>query len=102
MVVDLPAARVPGVTLMTADLVLPTTIAATAMSMMLVGTLFATIYATVRLPLWRQLADRLREEWRYLCALRELGRLDDRELDELALGRGDLPKLARDHARNTR
>ena len=35
------------------------------------------------------------EEVRYRLALRELRRLDDRDLDDLALGRGDLLGLAR-------
>ena len=39
------------------------------------------------------------EELRYRQALRELRRLDDRDLDDLALGRADLPGLARQHAR---
>src|SRR5918997_1835678 len=39
-------------------------------------------------------------QWvRYHQALRELRRLDDRDLDDLGLGRGDLPGLARRHAR---
>jgi uncharacterized protein YjiS (DUF1127 family) len=33
--------------------------------------------------------------------VRELRRLDDRDLDDLNLGRGDLPGLARCHARDT-
>lgn len=35
---------------------------------------------------------------RYVRALRELNRLDDRDLDDLALGRQDLPALALRHA----
>ena len=41
----------------------------------------------------------VREEVTYLRALVELRRLDDRDLDDLNLGRGDLPGLARRHAR---
>ena len=41
----------------------------------------------------------VREEVTYLRALSELRRLDDRDLDDLNLGRGDLPGLARRHAR---
>ncbi len=51
--------------------------------------------------LWRGLRARVGEELRYRRALRELRRLDDRDLDDLNLGRGDLPGLARCHARNT-
>jgi uncharacterized protein YjiS (DUF1127 family) len=40
-----------------------------------------------------------RQRVRYHRALRELRRLDDRDLDDLNLGRGDLPGLARRHAR---
>jgi uncharacterized protein YjiS (DUF1127 family) len=49
--------------------------------------------------LWRGLRARVNEELRYHRALRELRRLDDRDLDDLNLGRGDLPGLARRHAR---
>lgn len=35
---------------------------------------------------------------RYQQALVELGRLDDRDLDDLALDRADFPELARRHA----
>lgn len=49
--------------------------------------------------LWRGLRARVDEELRYRHALRELRRLDDRDLDDLNLGRGDLPGLARRHAR---
>jgi uncharacterized protein YjiS (DUF1127 family) len=49
--------------------------------------------------LWRGLRARVGEEVRYHRALRELRRLDDRDLDDLNLGRGDLPGLARRHAR---
>ena len=49
----------------------------------------------------RGLRARVREEVVYLRALRELRRLDDRDLDDLDLGRGDLPGLARRHARET-
>ena len=48
---------------------------------------------------WRKLRARVGEEVRYYLALRELRRLDDRDLDDLDLGRGDLPGLARRHAR---
>ena len=48
---------------------------------------------------WRGLRARVGEEVRYHLALRELRRLDDRDLDDLDLGRGDLPGLARRHAR---
>ena len=51
--------------------------------------------------IWRNLGGRLREELRYLQARIELSRLDDRDLDDLALGRGDLPGLARRHAQAT-
>ena len=51
--------------------------------------------------LWRRLRARAAEEVRYRRALRELNRLDDRDLDDLNLGRGDLPGLARCHARDT-
>ena len=40
----------------------------------------------------------LRTELRYRRALATLNRLDDRDLDDLALGRGDLPALAWRHA----
>jgi uncharacterized protein YjiS (DUF1127 family) len=49
--------------------------------------------------LWRRLRARVGEEVRYRRALRVLRRLDDRDLDDLDLGRGDLPGLARRHAR---
>ena len=49
--------------------------------------------------LWRGLRARVGEDLRYHRALRELRRLDDRDLDDLDLGRGDLPGLARRHAR---
>lgn len=39
------------------------------------------------------------EQSRYWRALRELRRLDDRDLDDLAIGRADLPEMARRHAR---
>ena len=51
--------------------------------------------------LWRGLRARVDEELRYRRALRELRRLDDRDLDDLNLGRGDLPGLACCHARDT-
>ena len=47
----------------------------------------------------RRAASRLAEEVRYHRALHGLRRLDDRDLDDLDLGRGDLPGLARRHAR---
>jgi uncharacterized protein YjiS (DUF1127 family) len=40
--------------------------------------------------LWRKVRARVGEEVRYRRALRELRRLDDRDLDDLDLGRGDL------------
>ena len=46
-----------------------------------------------------KLVLRARQRIRYHRALRELRRLDDRDLDDLDLGRGDLPGLARRHAR---
>ena len=49
--------------------------------------------------LWRGLRARVDEELRYHRAMRELRRLDDRDRDDLNLGRGDLPGLARRHAR---
>ncbi len=49
--------------------------------------------------LWWKLRARVAEEIRYRRALRELRRLDDRDLYDLYLGRGDLPGLARRHAR---
>jgi uncharacterized protein YjiS (DUF1127 family) len=48
---------------------------------------------------WRRLRARLVEEVSFRRSLRELRRLDDRDLDDLDLGRGDLPGLARHHAR---
>src|SRR3954453_5618405 len=48
---------------------------------------------------WRKLRARVGEEVRYHLALRELRRLADRDLDDLDLGRGALPGLARRHAR---
>ena len=49
--------------------------------------------------LWRKLRARVGEEIRYYRALHELQRLDGRDLDNLNLGRVDLPGLARRHAR---
>ena len=49
--------------------------------------------------LWRKVRARVGEEVRHRRALRELRRLDDRDLDDLDLGRGDLPGLARRLAR---
>ena len=37
---------------------------------------------------------------RFRRALRELDRIDDRELEELGIGRGDLPSLAERHVRS--
>jgi uncharacterized protein YjiS (DUF1127 family) len=51
------------------------------------------------LRLAHRASARVREEVTYLRALVELRRLDDRDLDDLNLGRGDLPGLARRHAR---
>jgi uncharacterized protein YjiS (DUF1127 family) len=48
---------------------------------------------------WRRLVERLAEEWRYRAALRQLARLDDRDLDDIGIGRVELPALARRHAR---
>jgi uncharacterized protein YjiS (DUF1127 family) len=48
---------------------------------------------------WRRLRARFVEAVSYRRSLRELRRLDDRDLDDLDLGRGDLPGLARRHAR---
>ena len=45
-----------------------------------------------RLVLWA------RQKIRYRRALNELHRLDDRDLDDLGIGRGDFPELARRHA----
>ena len=56
-----------------------------------------TIHPLVRLA--RQARAWAGEELRYRQALRELRQLDDRDLDDLALGRADLPGLARQHAR---
>lgn len=47
----------------------------------------------------RQVVERLREEARYLTALRQLRRLDDRDLDDIGVARMELPALARRHAR---
>jgi hypothetical protein len=51
--------------------------------------------------LWQKLRVRVGEEVRYHQALREPRRLDDRDLDDLNLGRGDLPGLSRAYARAT-
>ena len=51
--------------------------------------------------LWRGLRARVGEEVLYRRSLRELRRLDDRDLDDLDLGRGGLPGHARRHARET-
>jgi uncharacterized protein YjiS (DUF1127 family) len=56
-----------------------------------------TIHPLVRLA--RQARAWTGEELRYRQALRELRQLDNRDLDDLALGRADLPGLARQHAR---
>ena len=45
-----------------------------------------------RLVLWA------RQKIHYQRALNELHRLDDRDLDDLGIGRGDFPELARRHA----
>ena len=42
----------------------------------------------------RRVGRGVREAYRYRHALQQLDRLDDRDLDDLALGRGDLPALA--------
>jgi uncharacterized protein YjiS (DUF1127 family) len=39
-----------------------------------------------------------RQKLRYRHALNELHRLDDRDLDDLGIGRGDFQELARRHA----
>src|SRR4051794_18226064 len=49
--------------------------------------------------LWRRLRARVGEELRYRRALRELRRLDDRDLDDINIARVDFPELARRHAR---
>lgn len=52
-----------------------------------------------RPPAWAsQLWARLGEEIRYRRALNELHRLDDRDLNDLDLARGDFPALAWRHA----
>ena len=51
--------------------------------------------------LWQKLRARIGEEVRYHQAMRELRVLGDRELADLNLNRGDLPDLARAHARAT-
>ena len=51
--------------------------------------------------LWQKLRARIGEEVRYRQAMRELRLLGDRELADLNLNRGDLPDLARAHARAT-
>jgi uncharacterized protein YjiS (DUF1127 family) len=56
-----------------------------------------TIHPLVRLA--RQARAWAGEELRYRQALRELRQLDGRDLDDLALGRADLPERARQHAR---
>lgn len=45
-----------------------------------------------------KLARYVRTHYRYRRALWELNQLDDRDLDDLAIGRGDLPALAWHHA----
>ena len=45
--------------------------------------------------IWR----RVREEYRYRRTLWQLNNLDDRDLDDLALARSDLPALAWRHER---
>ena len=44
-----------------------------------------------KIALWARLQGRYRQ------ALHELNQLDDRDLDDLGIGRGDLPDLARRH-----
>lgn len=52
------------------------------------------------IPAWAEpLRARLGEEIRYLRALSELHKLDQRDLDDLDLVPADLPTLARRHAR---
>ena len=51
--------------------------------------------------LWQKLRARIGEEVRYRQAMSELRLLGDRELADLNLNRGDLPDLARAHARAT-
>jgi uncharacterized protein YjiS (DUF1127 family) len=51
------------------------------------------------MDLVRRLRERAGEEIRYRRTLRELQRLDERTLDDLALVRADLPEVARQHAR---
>jgi uncharacterized protein YjiS (DUF1127 family) len=46
----------------------------------------------------RRVRARAAEELRCRQALRELRRLDDRDLDDLGLGQADLPGIARRHA----
>ena len=45
------------------------------------------------------LAEALARRAAYLEALRDLEALDQRELDDLGIGRGELPALAREAAR---
>jgi uncharacterized protein YjiS (DUF1127 family) len=52
----------------------------------------------VTIGLARRIRARAGEEVRYRRALRELRRIDGRTLDDLALGRADLPGIARRHA----
>jgi uncharacterized protein YjiS (DUF1127 family) len=52
---------------------------------------------TIELVRW--IRERAGEEIRYRRTLRELRRIDERTLDDLALGRADLPEIARRHAR---
>ena len=54
---------------------------------------------TIELVRW--IRERAGEEIRYRRTLRELRRIDERTLDDLALGRADLPEIARRHARGT-
>jgi uncharacterized protein YjiS (DUF1127 family) len=54
-------------------------------------------HMTIDLVRW--LRERAGEEIRYRRTLRELQRLDERTLDDLALGRAELPEVARRHAR---
>jgi uncharacterized protein YjiS (DUF1127 family) len=55
---------------------------------------------TIELVRW--IRERAGEEIRYRRTLRELRRIDERTLDDLALGRADLPEIARRHRRRRR
>ena len=60
--------------------------------------LLVTVQERATPGLLRKLVRKLAILHRYRLALRELNRLDERDLDDLALGRGDLPGLAWRHA----